>query len=68
MKKVRYLRAKNRIHILMFNICSSSSLSVHFAWGLGAAFGIYLAKNTSGGHINPAVTLSKFITRSLPIR
>ena len=66
--KIRYIRAKNQINILKFNICPSSSLSVHFAWGLGAAFGIYLAKNTSGGHINPAVTLSKFITRSLPIR
>ena len=26
----------------------SSSLTIHFSWGLGAAFGVYVSKSISG--------------------
>merc|ERR1719284_1777030 len=45
----------------------SSSLSVHFSWGLGACFGCYVSKSISGGHINPAVTVMKTVFGQFPI-
>jgi len=45
----------------------SSSLSVHFSWGLGACFGCYVSKSISGGHINPAVTIMKTVFGQFPI-
>ena len=44
-----------------------SPLAIHFSWGIGATFGIYVSRGTSGGHINPAVTISKYITTSFPL-
>uniref|UniRef100_A0A915IL26 PLAT domain-containing protein n=1 Tax=Romanomermis culicivorax TaxID=13658 RepID=A0A915IL26_ROMCU len=35
----------------------SNFVQVCFACGMGITFGVYLSGNTSGGHINPAVTL-----------
>lgn len=32
--------------------------SIHFAWGFGVTFGVYVAARVSGAHLNPAVTLS----------
>lgn len=32
--------------------------AIHFAWGFGVTFGIYVAARMSGAHLNPAVTLS----------
>ena len=40
---------------------SVQSIDVNFAYGLGAAFGIYCSQGVSGGHINPAVSLAQFI-------
>merc|ERR1712062_793414 len=45
----------------------SSSLTIHFSWGLGAAFGVYVSKYISGGHINPAVTITKALLGDFPV-
>jgi len=45
----------------------SSSLSVHFSWGIGACFGCYVSKSISGGHINPAVTIMKTVFGQFPV-
>jgi len=36
----------------------TGALAVCFAYGMGVAFGIYASAGVSGGHINPAVTIS----------
>ncbi|KAH9821785.1 aquaporin-like protein [Melampsora americana] len=33
-------------------------LSISFGWGIGVMIGVYVAGGISGGHLNPAVTLS----------
>ncbi len=37
--------------------------SIHFAWGFGVMFGVYVAARVSGAHLNPAVTLSLALFR-----
>ncbi|XP_059160031.1 aquaporin-7-like isoform X3 [Physella acuta] len=39
---------------------------VRWSWGLGVTFGVYVAGGTSGGHLNPAVTLTLCLFRKLP--
>lgn len=40
--------------------------SLSFAWGFGRMLGVYVAGGISGGHINPAVTISMAIFRKFP--
>ncbi|VDM24181.1 unnamed protein product [Toxocara canis] len=39
--------------------------SAHIAWGIGFAFAVFLAANASGGHLNPAISLTSFILGNL---
>ncbi|MES4908777.1 MULTISPECIES: MIP/aquaporin family protein [unclassified Streptomyces] len=40
--------------------------SIAWAWGLGVTFGVYVAARLSGGHLNPAVTLSLAVFKGFP--
>jgi glycerol uptake facilitator protein len=42
--------------------------SISWGWGLGVTFGVYIAARLSGGHINPAVTLSLAAFKGFPWR
>lgn len=42
--------------------------SIAWAWGLGVTLGVYTAGRISGGHLNPAVTLSLAIFKGFPWR
>ncbi|KAG0341325.1 glycerol channel [Podila humilis] len=44
---------------------NNSWFSMSLGWGLGLTFGIYVSGGVSGGHLNPAVTLSQAIFRGL---
>ena len=37
--------------------------AIHWTWGFGVAFGVYVAGRISGAHLNPAVTLSLALFR-----
>ncbi|MFI1853633.1 MIP/aquaporin family protein [Streptomyces sp. NPDC020480] len=40
--------------------------SIAWAWGFGVTFGVYVAGRLSGGHLNPAVTLSLAAFKGFP--
>ncbi|MDX3233106.1 MIP/aquaporin family protein [Streptomyces sp. ME19-01-6] len=40
--------------------------SIAWAWGLGVTFGVYVAARLSGGHLNPAVTVSLAAFKGFP--
>lgn len=37
---------------------SFSQFEISLIWGIGVAFGVYIAGDTSGAHLNPAVTIA----------
>uniref|UniRef100_A0A0W0EVC4 Putative aquaporin 4 n=1 Tax=Moniliophthora roreri TaxID=221103 RepID=A0A0W0EVC4_MONRR len=43
-------------------------LSVSFGWAVGLSIGVWVSAGISGGHVNPAVTLSLAIFRGFPWR
>ncbi|GFO44687.1 Aquaporin-9 [Plakobranchus ocellatus] len=45
---------------------TGSTDQVRWAWGLGVTFGVYVAGGVSGGHLNPAVTLTLCILKRVP--
>ena len=42
--------------------------SITWAWGFGVAFGVYVAGKTTGGHLNPAVTIANAVFNGFPWR
>lgn len=40
--------------------------SISWCWGIGVMFGVYCSGGISGGHLNPAVTLSNCVYRGFP--
>ena len=41
-------------------------LSINLAWGLAVTLGVYVSAGVSGGHLNPAVTVSLAALRGFP--
>ncbi|TFK29522.1 aquaporin [Coprinopsis marcescibilis] len=41
-------------------------LSINFGWAIGIAMGVWVSGGISGGHINPAVTLTMAVWRGFP--
>lgn len=53
------------------NVASSTYgtyTNVSLGWGIGVALGVWVAGGISGGHLNPAVTLSLAVFRGFPWR
>ncbi|HEY3870287.1 MAG TPA: MIP/aquaporin family protein [Actinocrinis sp.] len=42
--------------------------SIAWAWGLGVVLGVYVAGKTTGGHLNPAVTVTLAVFSGFPWR
>jgi glycerol uptake facilitator protein len=49
-------------------IVNGGYTNITLAWGLAVTMGVYVAGKITGGHINPAVTLSVAIFRGFPWR
>nr|KAG5693142.1 hypothetical protein BaRGS_025501 [Batillaria attramentaria] len=43
-----------------------SHMSIHWSWGLGVALGVSASAGVTGGHINPAVSLTMAVMGRLP--
>jgi aquaglyceroporin related protein len=56
------------IAVVTSNSTAGSYQSQNWAWGLGIMIGVYLAGGISGGHLNPAISLTLCVFRGFPVR
>src|SRR3954465_7672197 len=42
--------------------------STNWAWGFGVMIGVYIAGGISGGHLNPAISITLWLYRGFPFR
>ena len=47
-------------------IVNGGFTNITLAWGIGVALAVYVSGRVSGGHLNPAVTLSLAVFRGFP--
>ena len=54
--------------VTISKLTAGEYLSISFVTGVAAALGMLIALPVSGGHLNPAVTLSFVLFRRFPIQ
>lgn len=55
-------------HGVTGEIVNGGYTNITLAWGIAVTMGIFIAGRTSGGHLNPAVTLALAVFRGFPWR
>jgi aquaglyceroporin related protein len=56
------------LSVVTSNNTAGSYQSENWAWGFGVMIGVYLAGGISGGHLNPAISLTLCLFRGFPFR
>jgi aquaglyceroporin related protein len=56
------------LSVVTSNNTAGSYQSENWAWGFGIMIGVYLAGGVSGGHLNPAISLTLCVFRGFPFR
>jgi aquaglyceroporin related protein len=54
--------------VVLSNNTKGDYQSISWGWGIGVMLGVYVSGGISGGHLNPAVTLTNVVYRKLPLK